>query len=240
MQGKQAFISGAYRVVELGAPGHAGEHAEEVLQLCVRQGSVLVLPKHTESPGQAGPSPCQRGPCHTGHLPAVQCHRDAVNGSNRWQRGQSWASSQSLCLRDCQHCTTANILWDCSYNQAGPVHAHPTALSCCSWHSWSQLSHSSLHQSSLAFHRPTQHSQAAVPQGDLLAPGHSGMSIHSVLPLPAAAELIWAHKDVCPLRAATELIWARRDVCPLRATIPCSHRADPGTQGCVSTPCCHS
>lgn len=51
MQGKQAFISGAYRVVELGAPGHAGEHAEEGLQLCVRQGSVLVLPKHRESPG---------------------------------------------------------------------------------------------------------------------------------------------------------------------------------------------
>lgn len=151
MQGKQAFISGAYRVVELGAPGHAGEHAEEVLQLCVRQGSVLVLPKHTESPGQAGPSPCQRGPCHTGHLPAVQHHRDAVNGSNRWQGGQSWASSQSLCLRDCQHRTTANTLWDCSCNQAGPIHAHPTALSCCSWHSWSQLSHSSLHQSSLAF-----------------------------------------------------------------------------------------
>lgn len=34
MQGKQAFISGAYRVVELGAPGHAGEDTEEVLQLC--------------------------------------------------------------------------------------------------------------------------------------------------------------------------------------------------------------
>lgn len=34
MQGKQAFISGAYRVVELGAPGHRGEDAEEVLQLC--------------------------------------------------------------------------------------------------------------------------------------------------------------------------------------------------------------
>lgn len=45
MQGKQAFISGAYRVVELRAPGHAGEDAEEVLQLCGGEGSVLVLPK---------------------------------------------------------------------------------------------------------------------------------------------------------------------------------------------------
>lgn len=50
--------------------------------------------------------------------------------------------------------------------------------------------------------KPTQHSQAAVPQGDLLAPGHPGMSIHSVLLLPAPAELIWAHRDVCPLCAA--------------------------------------
>lgn len=62
MQGKQAFISGAYRVVELGAPGRAGEHAEEVLQLCVRQGSILVLPKHRESPGQAGAACAHRGP----------------------------------------------------------------------------------------------------------------------------------------------------------------------------------
>lgn len=45
MQGKQAFISGAYRVVELGAPGHAGEDTEEVLQLCRREGSILVLLK---------------------------------------------------------------------------------------------------------------------------------------------------------------------------------------------------
>lgn len=45
MQGKQAFISGAYRVVELRAPGHAGEDTEEVLQLCRREGTILVLPK---------------------------------------------------------------------------------------------------------------------------------------------------------------------------------------------------
>lgn len=46
MQGKQAFISGAYRVVELGAPGHAGEDTEEALQLRGREGTVLVL-EHT-------------------------------------------------------------------------------------------------------------------------------------------------------------------------------------------------
>lgn len=34
MQGKQAFISGAYRIVELRTPGHAGEDTEEILQLC--------------------------------------------------------------------------------------------------------------------------------------------------------------------------------------------------------------
>jgi len=48
MQGKQAFISGAYRVVELRAPGHAGEDTEEVLQLCRREGTILVLPKQVE------------------------------------------------------------------------------------------------------------------------------------------------------------------------------------------------
>lgn len=48
MQGKQAFISGAYRVVELRAPGHAGEDTEEALQLCRREGTILVLPKQVE------------------------------------------------------------------------------------------------------------------------------------------------------------------------------------------------
>lgn len=166
MQGKQAFISGAYRVVELGAPGHAGEHAEEVLQLCVRQGSVLVLPKHRESPGEAGPACAQRGPgtAATSQLGDVTGML-SMAGIDQGQRGWSRVSSQSLCLRDCQHCTAANRLWDCSCNQAGPVHAHPTALSCCSWHSWSQLSHRSLHQSSLAFHRPTQHSGCCAWRG---------------------------------------------------------------------------
>lgn len=100
MQGKQAFISGAYRVVELGAPGHAGEDAEEVLQLCGREGTVLVLSEQTgvSSRGRTRPtrthgSPqppqtlpgCREGPWHAeATLPAAAgCHGDAFSGRNQ-------------------------------------------------------------------------------------------------------------------------------------------------------------
>lgn len=43
MQGKQAFICGAYRVVELRSPGDIGEHTKEVLQLAGREGAITVL-----------------------------------------------------------------------------------------------------------------------------------------------------------------------------------------------------
>lgn len=198
MQGKQAFISGAYRVVELRAPGHAGEHAKEVLQLCVRQGSVLVLPKYRESPGEAGPSPLPEGALPYRHLPAVEHHRDAANGRNRSTavRPEPGELTEHVpqglpALHNSKHALELQL----QPGRTCPRLPHSPE------HSWSQLSHSSLHQSSLAFHRQLS-TQAAVPEGNLLAPGHPGMCIHPVLPFPMATELTWIHRDVCPLSAA--------------------------------------
>lgn len=66
MQGKQAFICGAYRVVELRSPGDVGEHTKEVLQLDGREGAVTILQARGKKQVLRGNSPLlqtKRPPC---------------------------------------------------------------------------------------------------------------------------------------------------------------------------------
>lgn len=81
----------------------------------------------------------------------------SMAGIDRPQRGRSWASSEPVpqglpALHNSKQAVGLQL-------QPGRTCPRPPhSLSCCSWQSWRQLSHSSLHQTSLAFHRPTQHS----------------------------------------------------------------------------------